>query len=144
MKENQVAARQSPAQPRRLGGSLAPPALKFLLSAFLILSLPGCACPHRKALTTQSIEWFEGRTDGLVAREAWRDQEGGGGFFLFADPTVQAMTATHTNQYALGGGSAFAAGSLAVVVDTNLVPAIAATGTAAGNVIGAAVKTAVK
>jgi hypothetical protein len=83
---------------------------------------------------------FQDRPDGLVWREVWRDCEGGGGFFFFADPNVQAMTAIHSNQCALGGGSAFAAGSLSIVVDSNLVPAIAASGTAAGNVVGAAVK----
>jgi hypothetical protein len=118
--------------------------LRLLPSAFLILTFLGCACPHRKAATTQIIEWFQDRPDGLVAREEWRDQEGGGGIFLFADPNVQAMTAIHTNQCALGGGSAFAAGSFTILVDSNLVPAIAATGTAAGNIIGAAVKSAVK
>jgi hypothetical protein len=117
--------------------------LPLLPSAFLILTL-SCACPHRKAATTHAIEQFQNRPDGLISRETWRDSEGGGGFFLFADPNVQAMTALHTNQCALGGGSAFAAGSFTILVDSNLVPAIAATGTAAGNIIGAAVKTAVK
>ncbi|MGP8200226.1 MAG: hypothetical protein ACLQU4_12070 [Limisphaerales bacterium] len=124
--------------------------LVFVLFVLFVVILAGfgtgCACPHRKALTTHVVEVFnpEQRCDGLLARETWRDQEGGGGIFLFADPTVQAMTATHTNQWALGGGSAFAAGSFAILVDSNLVPAIAATGTAAGNIVGAAVKTAVK
>jgi len=106
----------------------------------------GCACPHRQAVTIHTVEVFEAgaRADALLARETWRDQEGGGGVFLFADPTVQSMTAQHTNQRALGGGSWFAAGRLGVLVDSNVVPAIAAGGTAAGNVIGAAVKTAVK
>ena len=118
--------------------------LRLLPSAFLILTFVGCAAPHRKAESTHRIESFAGRADGLIRRESWRDSEGGGGFFFFADPNVQAMTATHTNQCALGGGSAFAAGSFAILVDSNLVPAMAATGTAAGNVIGAAVKAAAK
>lgn len=106
--------------------------------------LSACACPHRKATTQHIVEDFQNRPDGLVRRESWKDSEGGGGFFFFADPNVQAMTALHTNQNALGGGSAFAAGSFTSVVDSNLVPAITATGTAAGNIIGAAAKTAVK
>lgn len=117
---------------------------RLLPSAFLILTFFGCAVPHRKALTTHTIEAFQNRPDGLVAREEWRDSEGGGGFFLFADPNVQAMSALHTNQCALGGGSAFAAGSFTILVDSNVVPAIAATGTAAGNIIGAAAKSAAK
>jgi hypothetical protein len=111
---------------------------------FSVITLAGCACPHRKAVTTHTMEAFQNRPDGLVSREEWRDSEGGGGFFLFADPNVQAMTANHTNQCALGGGSAFAAGSFTILVDSNLAPVIAATGTAAGNIIGAAVKTAAK
>ena len=120
--------------------------LALLNSAFLILPFSGCAVPHRKALTTHTVEVFDpaARPDGLISREEWRDSEGGGGFFLFADPNVQAMTALHTNQCALGGGSAFAAGSFTILVDSNLVPAIAASGTAAGNIIGAAAKSAVK
>lgn len=117
-------------------------ALSFLCG--VILFCPGCACPRRKSLTTHNVEFFRGREDGLVEREEWRDAESGGGIFVFADPNVQAMAAIHTNQTALGGGSAFSAGSLSVVVDSNLVPAITATGTAVGNVIGAAAKTAVK
>jgi hypothetical protein len=118
--------------------------IRFSLYTLACSLFPACACPHRAAVTLRTVEWFNARPDGLVARETWRDSEGGGGFFLFADPNVQAMTASHTNQTALGGGSAFAAGSFAIVVDSNLVPAIAATGTAAGNIIGAAAKTAVK
>ena len=116
----------------------------LILSSALLIAAGGCACPHRVAVTLHTVELFQGRTDGLMARETWRDQEGGGGFFLFADPDVQNMAAIHTNQSALGGGSVFTAGALTLLVDTNLAPAIGAAGTAAGNVIGAAVKSAVK
>jgi hypothetical protein len=106
------------------------------LLLFGVLGLFGCACPHRRAVSVHTVETFmPDRTDGLVCRETWKDTEGGGGFFLFADPNVQAMTAIHTNQWALGGGSAFAAGSFTILVDSNLAPAIAAGGTAMGNVI---------
>ncbi|HEX4120715.1 MAG TPA: hypothetical protein VH619_08880 [Verrucomicrobiae bacterium] len=110
----------------------------------VVLFCPGCACPRRKGETSHSVEVFAGRGDGLVAREEWRDMETGGGIFVFADPNVQAMAALHTNQTALGGGSVFSAGSMSSLVDSNLVPALNATGTAVGNVIGAAAKTAVK
>ena len=118
--------------------------LKFILQTFAFSLCVGCACPHRRAASVHTVEIFQGRDDGLVACEEWRDTEGGGGFFLFADPTVQNMAAIHTNQTALGGGSIFTAGSLTSLVDTNLVPAIGAAGTAAGNIIGAAAKSAVK
>jgi hypothetical protein len=96
-----------------------------------------------------TLEHFTNRTDGLILRETWQhekwvDSESGGGFFLFADPTVQGMAAIHTNQSALGGGSSFVAGSLTLVVDTNTAAIIGAGGTALGNVIGASVKAAVK
>jgi hypothetical protein len=113
------------------------------LCAFALIFV-GCASPHRMGLTTHTVEVFRGRADGLISREEWRDSERGGGLFLFTDPTVQSMTATHTNQSALGGGSSFVAGPMAVVLDTNTEAVIGAGGTAIGNVIGAAVKAAVK
>jgi hypothetical protein len=114
------------------------------LCAFALI-LSSCACPHRKAVTTHTVEMFmPDRADGLVSREIWHDEERGGGFFLFTDPDITSMAVIHTNQTALGGGSTFTAGPMTVIVDSNLAPAIAATGTAAGNIIGAAVKTAVK
>ena len=54
------------------------------------------------------------------------------------------MSALHTNQAALGGGSSFTAGGLTVLVDTNSDKIIGVIGTAAGNLIGAAAKSAVK
>jgi hypothetical protein len=95
-------------------------------------------------LSTHTVEIYRGRADGLISREEWRDSEKGGGLFLFTDPTVQSMTATHTNQSALGGGSSFVAGPMTVVLDTNTARVVAAGGTAVGNVIVAAVKAAVK
>jgi len=112
----------------------------FAIIATVALILTGCAVPHRSSRTDHFVEEFANRPDGLIRRETWRDTEGGGGFFLFADPTVQNMAAIHTNQTALGGGSIFTAGSLTSLVDSNLVPAIGAAGTAAGNIIGAAIK----
>lgn len=104
----------------------------------------GCACPHRRAETDRSVETFAGRADGLVRRERWRDAEAGGGLFLFTDPAVQSLAAVHTNQTALGGGSTFVTGTMSILVDTNAGAIVGATGTAVGNVIGAAVKQSVK
>jgi hypothetical protein len=120
--------------------------LKAKIFAALIAAivLPGCAWPHRSAVTTRTVEWFDGREDGLIARETLRDSDGGGGVFLFADPQVASLCVWHTNQIGLGGGSRCMTGPFSITVDSNLVPAITATGTAAGNIIGAAVKTAVK
>jgi hypothetical protein len=116
------------------------------LVSFSVLSLfwPGCACPRRTAEASHSVEWFRDRPDGLLRRETWRDTESGGGLFLFTDPAVQQMTALHTNQAALGGGSLFSAATAAVTVDSNTAAIVGASGTAVGNVIGAAAKSAVK
>jgi hypothetical protein len=117
--------------------------LRFLLlpSAFFLCS---CACPRRQAETSRLLENFAGRPDGLVWRETWRDREQGGGFFAFTDPAAGQLFAAHTNQYALGGGSVFSAGTVTITVDTNTAPIVGAAGTAVGNIIGAAAKTAVK
>jgi hypothetical protein len=120
------------------------PTLALIPVTAVCILLQGCACPRREAETTRSVEWFEGREDGLVWRETWRDTEAGGGVFLFTDPAVQQMTALHTNQAALGGGSLFSAVTAAVTLDTNTAAVVAASGTAFGNVIGAAAKAAVK
>jgi hypothetical protein len=117
---------------------------KFLILNFAVLVSLGCSCPHRRAQTSDTMEWFAGRSDGLVARQTRRDSEGGGGLFLFSDPAVQSMLALHTNQSALGGGSAFSAGAVTITVDTNTAPIIGAAGTAVGNVIGAAAKSATR
>jgi hypothetical protein len=116
---------------KRLICSIAVPLACFLCS---------CACPHRTAEASHEVESFSGRPDGLMRRERWRDREKGGGQFLFTDPSVQTMVARHTNQTSLGGGSVFSAGTVTITVDTNTAPIIGATGTAVGNIIGAAVK----
>ncbi len=121
--------------------------MKKLISFILLPSsfiLSSCACPHRKGESTHVIESFAARPDGLVWRETWRDAEQGGGQFFFTDPAAGQLFAAHTNQSALGGGSVFSAGTVTITVDTNTAPIIGATGTAVGNIIGAAAKSAIK
>ncbi len=118
------------------------PFIKLVVPSCLLLT--ACACPHRKAVSLHEIEDYSGRTDGLVRRESWSDSEQGGGEFLFTDPSAAQLFASHTNQTALGGGSVFSAGSVSSTVDSNTAPIIGAAGTAAGNIIGAAVKSSVK
>ena len=110
-------------------------------SLFLCAS---CACPHRKGESTHVVESFADRPDGLLQRETWRDSEQGGGEFVFTDPAAGQLFAAHTNQSALGGGSVFSAGTVTITVDSNTAPIVGATGTAVGNIIGAAAKAAVK
>jgi hypothetical protein len=112
-----------------------------LLSSLLLCA---CACPHRRGESSRLVERFTGRPDGLVYRETWRDSEQGGGEFFFTDPAAGQLFASHTNQTALGGGSVFSAGTVTIAVDTNTASIMGATGTAAGNIIGAAAKAAAK
>ena len=117
-----------------------------LIHSLVLTSLvvAGCSCPRRKAESSHLVETFAGRTDGLLRRETWRDAEQGGGQFVFTDPAAGQLFAAHTNQNALGGGSVFSAGTVTITVDSNTAPIVGATGTAVGNIIGAAAKSAVK
>ena len=108
----------------------------------LLLLLGGCAVPHRSSLAKHSLANFAGRPDGMISLEMWSDKESGGGWFLLADPDVQAFHVVHTNQTAIGGGSVVAMGRGTISVDPQASAIISATGTAVGNVVGAAVKTA--
>jgi hypothetical protein len=123
------------------------------LAALLVCLACGCAAPRRAAVTKHImpkhvIREYSGRRDGLVREEIvsgekFIDKEGGGGIFLLTDPAVQGLVATHTNQPALGGSSMFMTGTAAITVDPQTTAIIGAVGTAAGNIIGAAAKTAV-
>jgi hypothetical protein len=115
-----------------------------LLCLFAAIALAGCAIVPRGPIVSHSHEEFRDRPDGLISRDIWKDAAFTRGIYLFTDPTLQTISVLHTNHTALGGSSQFVAGNFSVIVDSNLVPAISATGTAAGNIIGAAVKTAVK
>jgi hypothetical protein len=95
-------------------------------------------------VVSHELRCYEGRVDGLVREERWKDAAGLRAFYLFTDPSAQNIVAWHTNQAALGGCSHFSAGSVTIKVDTNTAAIIGAGGTAAGNIIGAAAKTAVK
>ena len=96
---------------------------------------------------TNAVGWFASL---LGARprvytdfeESWSDTSAGGGTFVFTDPTASAVHFGHTNQTALGGSRGTDIGSIQSVITTNAVNAITAGGSAAGGVIGAAVKAA--
>jgi hypothetical protein len=112
--------------------------------SFCVLALTGCAViPHGPA-TRKTTEYYSGRSDGLVIRDTASDSTFTRGYYFFADPKVATAEGWFTNQPALGGGSHLIFGGVSVTVDSNLAPAITAAGTATGNVIGAAVKSATK
>ena len=116
---------------------------RFLFALPVLLAL-GCAAPRRLSESKATAEVFVDRPDGLVRRVTYLDSESGGGVFLFTDPAVASLSAVHSNQAALGGGSSFLAGPMNLILDTNTAAVIGAGGTALGNVIGAAAKAAVK
>jgi hypothetical protein len=112
--------------------------------ALFVMALCGCAGIHRYNEASHSIKTYHGRSDGLIGVEEWRDDHKVGARFFFADPTSQGLCDRYTNQPAIGGSGWFMGAPFSMVVDSNLVPAISATGTAAGNIIGATVKTIAK
>lgn len=77
-------------------------------------------------------------------REVCTDSERGGGTFFLADAQVASLTVFHTNGTDLGGGSTLIAGPSSIQVDPQTGQIISATGSAVGNIVGAALKTAIK
>ena len=78
----------------------------------------------------------------LAYKETWGDESSGGGTFVLTDPSASALDFAHTNQIALGGGRATHIGTLTAAPGTNDVALVNAVGTAAGNIVGQALKTA--
>jgi hypothetical protein len=116
--------------------------VKLALFIAVAVILSGCAVPRRLAKSEHRVRMYKDRPDGLIREDIYIDIESGGGWFVLTESNVQMLTATHTNQTALGGGSYIATGPLTIRVDPQTSQIIEATGTAAGNIIGAAAKTA--
>lgn len=114
------------------------------IALIFAIGLAGCATPHRVNETTHTIKKYAGRSDGLIAVEEWRDYHKSGANLFFVDPNSQGFCDKYTNQPALGGNGWFMAAPFSAVVDPNTGAIIGAGGTAIGNVVGAAVKTAIK
>lgn len=110
--------------------------------ALLTLVCCSCASPHRSSSATHERRTYQGRSDGLVSLDVWTDTEKGGGVFFLTTADVQSLGAIHTNQTALGGGSAFFTGPSSVKVDPQTGTIIEATGSAVGDIVGAALKKA--
>jgi hypothetical protein len=117
--------------------------MRLLSYVLPLLLLCGCAMPIRRGSSYRKVWLYQGRPDGLIAKEVMRDREGGGGIFLLTDPKVASIAAKHTNQAALGGGSVITTGQMEITVDPQTGAIISAGGTAIGNIIGAAAKTAI-
>jgi len=111
--------------------------IKSITAAFALLLLAGCASAHKKAETIHEIREFNPATGKLVKQEIWCDRYHGGGVALLADPRASEIQSAHTNQTALGGGSAFAVGQVESTVNTNAVKAI---GETIGNVVEKAIE----
>lgn len=129
--------------------------MRHVFSAIVVVLLvEGCAAPRRASLCRHDMptqitrEYTPGsRPDGLIREtiikgERYIDKAGGGGIFLLTDPNFTGVVDFHTNQPALGGSSTFMTGTATITVDPQTSAVIGAVGTAAGNIIGAAVKSA--
>lgn len=118
-------------------------------ASFLGLALLcGCETGRRTNATLHEVRRWELVTNStgriqryLVFRETWRDASSVRFCGLLTDPAIAGWTDQQTNQAALGGGYRISFGTATSKIDS---AAIQATGTAVGNVVGAAIKTAVK
>ena len=88
--------------------------------------------------------WAKGPKIFVASRETWTDKAKGGGTFVFTDPAASQVSSVVTDQTALGGAHNFGVGSVSSTISSNAVQAIAAGGTAVGNIIGAAASAATK
>ncbi len=117
---------------------------RVILISALALCGGGCFMAPPGPTVSHEVKTYDPQTGHLVRVERWKDKSGLRALYVLMDPSGQNVNAWHTNQAALGGCSHFSAGSAGVVVDTNSAAIIGESGTAVGNVIGAAAKTAVK
>ena len=86
--------------------------------------------------------WTKGPITFLASKEEWTDTSKGGGTFLFTDPKASQVSSVSANQTAIGGSHNFGVGDVSSTISSNAVSAIAAGGTAVGNIIGAAASAA--
>lgn len=115
--------------------------IPVFLTSLLLVS--GCTIAPHGSRATHEVWTYEGREDHLVRKERWTDRSAGGGALFFMDPSLNNLALYHTNTVMQTGGW-ITLGNGTVTVDPQTGAIIGAVGTAAGNVIGAALKTAVK
>jgi hypothetical protein len=124
--------------------------LRFILCVLCVLSWlsSGCESASRYNRTAHTVERWEVSTNSaghtvrvLIFRERWTDANGLQFGALFTDPTVAGWSDISTNQSALGGGQAIRFGAASSKVDSE---GIKAAGSAGGEVIGTAIKSAIK
>ena len=119
--------------------------LQNLWKAWTGLLLLGCftgctIAPHGSRATHDVWTYANGQ---LVRHDRWTDRSAGGGMLLLMDPKAQSVNLSHTNSVLQTGGMLII-GDGSVTVDPQTGAIISAAGTAVGNVIGAAAKTAAK
>lgn len=114
-----------------------------LFAVLSVVALCGCTIAPHGSKATHYTWTYQGRQDGLVRCEKWTDRSSGGGALFLMDPTLNNVALYHTNSVMQTGGW-FTLGNGTVTVDPQTGAIIGAVGTAAGNIIGAALKTAVK
>lgn len=102
----------------------------------------GCTIAPHGSHATHRVWTYEGRKDGLVRYEVLTDRSAGGGALFMMDPSIANFAGGHTNS-AMQVGGWVTLGNGSVTVDPQTKAIIGAVGTAAGNIIGAAVKSSV-
>src|SRR3974390_3321179 len=96
---------------------IGPVTIKSILFNSLLIVAMGCAHPHRTGCSSHEVRIYQGRSDGLIRVETWKDLEKGGGTFLLTDPSVASLTVYPTNQDDPRGGSYIGAGQMTPTVD---------------------------
>ena len=110
-------------------------------AALACLALCGCTLAPHGSKASHQIWTYQGRQDGLVRYEVIRDRSAGGGAVLLMDPKASTAVLVHTNSMLQTGGS-LSIGEGSINVDPQTGAIIGAVGSAAGNIIGAAMKSA--
>lgn len=108
----------------------------------ILIALCGCTIAPHGSQATHTVKSYQGRKDGLVMVERWTDRSAGGGALFMMDPSIANFAGGHTNS-AMQVGGWVTLGNGSVTVDPQTGAIIGAVGTAAGNIIGAAVKSSV-
>jgi hypothetical protein len=113
------------------------------IAAILATVLCGCTIAPHGSKTTRDVWTYAGNPPVMIRHERTVDRSAGGGALFLMDPSLNNVAIYHTNADLHVGGW-FLLGSGTVTVDPQTTGIIGAVGTAAGNIIGAAAKTAVR
>jgi NADPH-dependent curcumin reductase CurA len=122
---------------RQTGGGGCNPALA---AGLVILLLCGCASIHRVSGPEHSVTTTY--PDGRVVTEKWSWKDDARSHEFFDRGSLSNLVVTQSNLMGWPGVASFSANGGTIDISSNAAPVIGATGTAVGNVVGAAAKAA--